>query len=109
MSYASAYEQLRRLTRAAGVPGAERIHPHNFRHTFATEALDAGAALQDVQDALGHADPAPPAATTAPATGSTKTPPTLSPPRWAGCSPRLGPHHRSFARTGLTVLVAERS
>ena len=56
LSYASAYEQLRRLVRAGGVPGAEAIHPHSFRHTFGTEALDAGAALQDVQDALGHAD-----------------------------------------------------
>ncbi len=27
------------------------------RHTYATEALRLGAALQDVQDALGHADP----------------------------------------------------
>jgi len=57
LSYASAYEQLRRLARSAGIPGAAGVHPHTFRHTFATEALDAGAALQDVQDALGHADP----------------------------------------------------
>jgi integrase len=28
-----------------------------LRHSYATEALRLGAALQDVQDALGHADP----------------------------------------------------
>ena len=57
LSYTAAYEQLRRLAKAAGVAGADTVHPHSFRHTFATEALDAGAALQDVQDALGHVDP----------------------------------------------------
>ncbi|MFL6065951.1 MAG: site-specific integrase, partial [Friedmanniella sp.] len=31
--------------------------PHSLRHSYATEALRLGAALQDVQDALGHADP----------------------------------------------------
>jgi integrase len=57
LSYSSAYEQVCRLAKTAGITGAADIHPHSFRHTFATEALDAGAALQDVQDALGHADP----------------------------------------------------
>ena len=32
--------------------------PHALRHAFVTLALDAGAALRDVQDAAGHADPA---------------------------------------------------
>ena len=31
--------------------------PHSLRHSLATEALTLGAPLQDVQDALGHADP----------------------------------------------------
>lgn len=30
--------------------------PHN-RHSFATELLAGGVPLQDVQDAMGHADP----------------------------------------------------
>ena len=33
------------------------ISPHSLSHSYATEALRLGAALQDVQDALGHADP----------------------------------------------------
>ena len=32
-------------------------HPHSLRHTFVTTALEAGAPLQDVQDACDHADP----------------------------------------------------
>ena len=53
--YKSAYEQLGRLCRAAGVPAG--VSPHSLRHSYATEALRLGAALQDVQDALGHSDP----------------------------------------------------
>lgn len=53
--YKSAYEQLRRLCRQAGLPAG--VTPHSLRHSYATEALRLGAALQDVQDALGHADP----------------------------------------------------
>lgn len=53
--YRSAYDQLRRLCRTAGLPAGAT--PHSLRHSYATEALRLGAALQDVQDALGHADP----------------------------------------------------
>jgi integrase/recombinase XerD len=53
--YKSAYEQLGRLCKAAGLP--QGVTPHSLRHSYATEALRLGAALQEVQDALGHADP----------------------------------------------------
>ncbi|MEZ0167065.1 tyrosine-type recombinase/integrase [Kineococcus sp. LSe6-4] len=53
--YKSAYEQLRRLCRTAGLPAG--VTPHSLRHSYATENLRLGAALQDVQDAMGHADP----------------------------------------------------
>ena len=33
------------------------VTPHSLRHSYATESLRLGAALQDVQDALGHANP----------------------------------------------------
>ena len=55
--YITAYKTVRRLARRAGLPAAEQITPHSLRHTFVTEALAAGAPLQDVQDAAGHADP----------------------------------------------------
>jgi integrase/recombinase XerD len=55
--YRSAFSQLRRLAHAAGVASADLTKPHTFRHAFATEALSRGVPLQDVQDALGHADP----------------------------------------------------
>ncbi|WP_373368046.1 tyrosine-type recombinase/integrase [Kineococcus rubinsiae] len=53
--YKSAYEQLGRLCRAAGLPAG--VTPHSLRHSYATESLRLGAPLQDVQDAMGHADP----------------------------------------------------
>jgi integrase/recombinase XerD len=55
--YRSVHSQLRRLARAAGIAAAELTKPHTFRHAFATEALSRGVPLQDVQDALGPADP----------------------------------------------------
>jgi integrase/recombinase XerD len=53
--YKLAYEQIGRLCRAADLPAG--VTPHSLRHSYATESLRLGAALQDVQDALGHADP----------------------------------------------------
>ncbi|WP_407681242.1 tyrosine-type recombinase/integrase [Pseudarthrobacter equi] len=46
---------VQRLARLAGIKG--RISPHSLRHTFVTLALDAGTALHDLQDSMGHADP----------------------------------------------------
>ena len=53
--YKLAQEQIARLCRSAGLPAG--VTPHSLRHSYATESLRLGAALQDVQDALGHADP----------------------------------------------------
>ncbi len=44
---------LRRLGTRAGVVG---VHPHRFRHTFATWAIESGAREIDVQMLLGHSD-----------------------------------------------------
>jgi integrase/recombinase XerD len=36
---------------------AGRLSPHSLRHAFATGARECGIPLEDVQDAMGHADP----------------------------------------------------
>lgn len=51
------FRLVRRLAEAAGIPGWARLSPHSLRHAFATTARAEGVALEDVQDAMGHADP----------------------------------------------------
>jgi site-specific recombinase XerD len=51
------FRLVRRVAVAAGIPAAERLSPHSLRHAFATTARAEGVALEDVQDAMGHADP----------------------------------------------------
>ncbi len=48
---------VRRAAQAAGLPAAEKITPHSFRHAWATVARERGASLEERQYALGHADP----------------------------------------------------
>lgn len=43
---------LRRLAKRAGIE--KRVHPHCFRHAFATELLEEGVSLRTIQAALGH-------------------------------------------------------
>jgi integrase/recombinase XerD len=51
------FRLVRRLARQAGIAGWERLSPHSLRHAFATSARAEGVPLEDVQDAMGHADP----------------------------------------------------
>jgi len=51
------FRLVRKLAALAGVAHPEGITPHALRHTFATIATERGADLDDLQDAMGHADP----------------------------------------------------
>jgi site-specific recombinase XerD len=53
----AAFRLIQRIARAAGVPSASRLSPHSLRHAFATNSREQGVPLEDVQDAMGHADP----------------------------------------------------
>jgi integrase/recombinase XerD len=48
------WDILKKWAQAHGV--SENVHPHKFRHSFATHLLDHGADLRSVQEMLGHAD-----------------------------------------------------
>jgi integrase len=75
-------ELVRCLARTAGIGVWEQLSPHCLRHSAITVALDAGAALRDVQDYASRKDPARPAGMITPATAWTATPPIPSPPAW---------------------------
>jgi site-specific recombinase XerD len=51
------FRLVRRLAERAGIPAAAELSPHSLRHAFATTARAEGVPLEDVQDAMGHADP----------------------------------------------------
>ncbi|MDG4797725.1 tyrosine-type recombinase/integrase [Micromonospora sp. WMMD1082] len=53
----SVFRLVRRLARVAGIPAWAHLSPHSLRHAFATTARAEGVPLEDVQDAMGHADP----------------------------------------------------
>lgn len=50
-----ALKTIRALARRAGIEHA--VSPHSLRHSWVTQALDAGCPLHVVQDGAGHADP----------------------------------------------------
>jgi len=51
------FRLVRRLAERAGIPSWADLSPHSLRHAFATAARAEGVPLEDVQDAMGHADP----------------------------------------------------
>lgn len=57
MDRVAVFRLVRRMAERAGIASAARISPHSLRHAFATTAREEGVPLEDVQDAMGHADP----------------------------------------------------
>lgn len=57
MTQPEAWKAVRRIALRAELPGAAELSTHSLRVAFITGAREAGVALEDVQDAAGHADP----------------------------------------------------
>ena len=55
MSSRTIQEIIEKVEKRSGLIG--KVTPHRFRHTFATNAVNQGADLADVQHLLGHAQP----------------------------------------------------
>ena len=51
LKYAAVYDLVARLRRRTGID----FEPHQFRHTYATWLLRAGAGMESVKELLGHA------------------------------------------------------
>lgn len=54
VSHFAAGRVLRSIAEEAGLDRAATFCPHDFRHTFATLAVEAGVSLEDVAAGLGH-------------------------------------------------------
>ncbi len=52
MTIGNLEQRLRKLGKSAGVC---HVHPHKFRRTLATHAIDKGMPIEQVQKLLGHA------------------------------------------------------